>query len=256
MPVVRFLKSCVFLGQVFLSGLVLFLAALRLVDAGGSPADYHPVFVSLFKLLRVLLKYFPFFRDLALLVDPNLGRAHPDADGDPGDATPRRRTPGDADHALVGTSALTLPPEMSETMVRAKSSRRSRSPPLPRTSSGGSLNGLDHHRAGDALSATCSQCNKPFITGFRSRHYCYVCASSFCKRCGVVRHSHLVTCPVGSKCCCARCAHDQLALHGGDHRDNAPRGANNAPRRLGHQRSASDPIPPALNGGGAPVTTG
>jgi len=61
------------------------------------------------------------------------------------------------------------------------------------------------------LSVICNGCQKPFIMAFRSRHYCFVCASSFCKRCGVVRHSNMVTCPVGSKCCCARCNHDQLA---------------------------------------------
>ena len=201
-PLFSLLRSAVFLGQLLLSGIVLFLAALRLVDAGAGDADYHPVFRALWTLCRVVTDYVPFARDLLLLVDPALGRVEvPELR--------ERRTPGESDHALVGTSPATLPPEMSAPARRASSlNRRSRSPPLTRSSSAGSL-GDDRERPSDAA---CSQCGKPFITGYRTRHYCYVCAASFCKRCGVVKHSNMVTCPVGAKCACARCAHDQPAL--------------------------------------------
>mmetsp|Transcript_25338 Transcript_25338/g.79043 ORF Transcript_25338/g.79043 Transcript_25338/m.79043 type:complete len:391 (-) Transcript_25338:338-1510(-) len=62
------------------------------------------------------------------------------------------------------------------------------------------------------LTSVCSTCEKPFITCLRSRHYCYICAISFCKMCGTVRHSHMITCPVGSRCCCSRCAHDAVQV--------------------------------------------
>ena len=196
-PLFSLLRSAVFLGQLLLSGIVLFLAALRLVDAGAGDADYHPVFRALWTLCRVVTDYVPFARDLLLLVDPALGRVEvPELR--------ERRTPGESDHALVGTSPATLPPEMSAPARRASSlTRRRRPPPLTRSSSAGSL-GDDRERPSDAA---CSQCGKPFITGYRTRHYCYVCAASFCKRCGVVKHSNMVTCPVGARCACARCAH-------------------------------------------------
>ncbi|KAK7249693.1 SAM domain [Aureococcus anophagefferens] len=91
-PLFSLLRSAVFLGQLLLSGIVLFLAALRLADAGAGDADYHPC-SALWTLCRVVTDYVPFARDLLLLVDPALGRVEvPELR--------ERRAPGESDHAL------------------------------------------------------------------------------------------------------------------------------------------------------------
>ena len=111
-------------------------------------------------------------------------------------------------HTLVGTDALkdTLPPEMSFPTRRAS---RQRLFDFSSSTMTKADSAKEESKPINGSSLVCSSCRKPFITGFRSRHYCYVCATSFCRRCGVVKHSHMVTCPVGSKCCCAKCLHDQ-----------------------------------------------
>lgn len=60
--------------------------------------------------------------------------------------------------------------------------------------------------------SSCSICQNAFVTCLRSRHYCCICAIAFCKMCGTVRHSPMITCPVGSKCCCSRCSRDQIQI--------------------------------------------
>jgi hypothetical protein len=201
-PIAKIIHSGLLVGRFATTALVLFFAVLRLVSYGASPDEFHPVFSTISALFCVVFRYTPFTCDLLFLVNTALSGAPISRQQT---VTPR---PGVASPTLVGTSGLkdTLPPEMSLPAHRASQRAffNSTSSILANPNSA-----IRNEKENYRKSTVCSSCRRPFITGFRSRHYCYVCAASFCRRCGIVKHSHMITCPVGSRCCCARCLHDQ-----------------------------------------------
>jgi len=198
-PIAKLVHSGLVVARFAVTALVFFFAVLRLVNYGARPNEFHPIFLTLSAFFGVIFRYTPFTCDLLLLVNTALSTK-------PIAIHQVTHHPGESSPLLLDTAALkdTLPPEMSlpahcasqrvffdsNTLTSPSSTTRNEKPNYRKT-------------------ALCSSCRRPFITGFRSRHYCYVCAASFCRQCGIVKHSHMITCPVGSKCCCARCLHDQ-----------------------------------------------
>jgi len=208
LPIGKFVHACLLVCQYALTAFVLFFAILRLVDCGVRPEKYHPIFLTLSALYRLVLCYAPFVRDLLLLADVALSAT----------TTSKKwhaakldvRPMGKLMPRLLNGPGLgnTLPPEMSISTHGALQNGRSDEYICGNLDTrGNKTNSTDSQS--NHPSAICSGCLKPFLTVFRSRHYCYICATSFCKRCGVVRHSNMITCPVGSRCCCARCTQDQ-----------------------------------------------
>lgn len=176
LPIGRFTHSSFILVQYAVTALILFFAALRVLDHNVRSEACHPVFPTLSRLYNVVLSNTQFTRNSIFSQNYRVIFS----------ATSK---------SMPGCRKKFLP-EMAAAKTIFKHRR------------------TDSILSGRYLSAICNGCHKPFIMAFRSRHYCFVCASSFCKRCGVIRHSNMVTCPVGSKCCCARCNHDQFKTRG------------------------------------------
>ncbi|KAJ1461264.1 hypothetical protein M885DRAFT_507147 [Pelagophyceae sp. CCMP2097] len=181
-PIARLVKAAWSLLQIMLYVLVLGCAALRLGHSQ-QPDEQHPLFARVWAAARYFMRRAKVTRnvleafDTALSATPTAAQ-HKQAETD--------RHMGRATPALVGTTGQgALPPEMDAAAAAARSLR------------GEEETGFN--------ASHCLICAKPFVFGFRSKHHCYVCAKPFCKNCGRIRHSHLVTCPLGAQCICHDC---------------------------------------------------